>query len=371
MSEQLLSDEISVVIQGQLSHQTVELIKSVKKYLQKAEIIVSTWCGQDLNCIDYCSVDKLIVNEDPGAFVFNACENKLNNLNRIIKSSQEGIRCATRKYVLRIRSDLILTSNAILFSKDKLPCRDRHNSLFEKRILACDTFSLKIDYRRFNQMRMLFHVSDWLHFGLKSDLMELFNIPFVLEPSFTEFYKSHKKSYKDIFPNRTWRMSPEQYITSENARKIFNNMTFSEYSKFSLSDVEISEMFIINNFCIFPLRSLGFEIQKGLYKNIVMRDVFLPYMYYSESEQQRDCAKYVNANSKVVDEKLLDIPIRSARPYLHWLCTEIRHRNFYWKRVLAIPLCAVLYAAEMLINLSQNFFEKFKKILKSYNSQPQ
>ena len=131
-------------------------------------------------------------------------------------------------------------------------------------------------------------------------------------------------------------------------------MTFSEYSRFTLSDIRISEMFIINNFCIFPLRDLGVEIQKGLYRNVAMRDIFLPYMYYSEFEQRRDCAKYIT--SEVVKEELFDIPGRSSKPLLHRVYTEVRQRNFYWKQIIDIPVIVTLCIVEMLINQKRTFF---------------
>ena len=59
---------ISVVVQGPiLPFQTAICLKSIRKFLPKAEIILSTWEGSNINDLDY---DVLVLNKDPGAEIF-------------------------------------------------------------------------------------------------------------------------------------------------------------------------------------------------------------------------------------------------------------------------------------------------------------
>lgn len=97
------SQDISVVVQGAIELEYIKkLLKSIRKFLPKAEIIVSTWEGTDVNYLDY---DILQINKDPGCEVFTVFGKK-HNLNRQILSTKNGIKRTTRKYVLKIRSDM-------------------------------------------------------------------------------------------------------------------------------------------------------------------------------------------------------------------------------------------------------------------------
>ena len=98
--------------------------------------------------------------------------------------------------------------------------------MFKQKIFVYEKFSIKYDEKNEIKQRMLFHISDWCYFGLKEDLVELFNIPFVKEPDFSRYFVTHVKSVNDIHKTRLWKMSPEQYIISENAKKVFKNLNF-------------------------------------------------------------------------------------------------------------------------------------------------
>ena len=362
----LPSKEISVVIQGTVNSATITALQSIRKYLPEAEIIFSTWESTILNESITHYTDKIIFNKDPGAGVFDLSNHKLNNLNRLIISSQSGISQASRSYVLKIRSDIILRSNAILSIIDPYKKRDKTKSLFEKRIIVCDTFSLKIDCRRFYQMRLLFHISDWLYFGLKRDLAELFNIPLIDEIDFTNYYKNHQKSSNDIFPERTWKMSPEQYITSSNARKIIPDILFCEYSKFSDRDIYFSELFTINNFYVVSLETIGAYIEKDIYKGIKMNRLFLPHMYYSVSEQDKDYKKYICNSSTLPtnNSSIYKIYPVSAKPLFHRILNNYKNK-FDFSRILLLAFCVPLIFIENTINfllrITHAYFRFFKQ----------
>ena len=292
------SNEISVVIQGRIEKNTTKkCLESIKKFLPDAEIILSTWKNCSLEEIkDLYNV--LVLNIDPGATIFETKENKTNSINRIIVSSKNGIEKATKKYVLRLRSDLILKNANILKLKDNFNTRDDKFSLFKQRIFAYDIFSIKYDCKKNLKQRMLFHISDWCYLGLKEDLLKLFDLPLVSEPEFSRYFENREKPFNDMHKERLWKMSPEQYFTSENAKKIIKNLDFKNYLDITSENINISEGFIINNFRVFSTSEWGIETNKKLYKKIKMF-MHSPFNYYSKSEQLKDYKKYclkVNVN---------------------------------------------------------------------------
>src|SRR5436305_180058 len=103
--------DISIVVQGPiLNESSLNVTKNMtklichrlKKLFPESELILSTWEGVSAQEIPY---DKLILNKDPGAVWFNYLNhNDINNCNRMIISTLEGIKAASRKYILKVRS---------------------------------------------------------------------------------------------------------------------------------------------------------------------------------------------------------------------------------------------------------------------------
>ena len=121
------SNEISVIVQGKTDNYTKECLKSVRKYLPEAEIVLSTWDGDELLDIDSL-YNILVLNKDPKAVKMDVDKKYDYNLNRQLLSSKTGIDKATRPYILRMRSDSCLSSNRFLkyckFIYDN--CRNRN-----------------------------------------------------------------------------------------------------------------------------------------------------------------------------------------------------------------------------------------------------
>ena len=105
------SKDISVVVQGAINSEvTPKCLESIRKYLPEAEIILSTWEGSDVVRLDY---DKLILNKDPGGADCSRDGKGINNCNRELVSTFEGLKLANRKYALKIRSDIVFINNKI------------------------------------------------------------------------------------------------------------------------------------------------------------------------------------------------------------------------------------------------------------------
>lgn len=298
------SKNLSVVVQGAIEYGiTCRCLKSIRKFLPDAEIILSSWEGAKLDGLEGL-YDIAVLNKDPSAVIFDDSDKRLNNLNRILVSSKNGIAKASRKYVLRLRSDLELKNDNVLKLADDLPERNPAASLFRQRIFAYEIFSIKYDTKQHTRQRVLFHISDWCYFGLKEDLQEFFNLPQVKEPDFSRYFESRPKSENDIHQTRLWKMSPEQYFTSSNAAKVFKNLKFDNYLDITPENVGISEDFIINNFRVFSQKEWGISTLKKQYKNQRMLS-WLPFTYYSKSEQKKDYKRYCDPSAAYKELKFL------------------------------------------------------------------
>ena len=111
------SSDISVVVQGAVDRELApKCLTSIRKYLPKAEIILSTWEGTDVSGLDY---DMVLFNKDPGAVDLLWFDGRKNNGNRQLYSTQEGIKKTSRKYILKIRTDLFLENANFLEYWDK------------------------------------------------------------------------------------------------------------------------------------------------------------------------------------------------------------------------------------------------------------
>ena len=307
---QISSKDLSVVVQGAVSSLETSLcLKSVRKYLPEAQIILSTWKGSDVSQYDGL-YDELVLSDDPGAVIFDIKDKKTNSLNRILVSSRNGIEKTERPYVLRIRTDLVLKNDNLLRLYDNFKVRNKEKSLFKQRIFAYDIFSLKFNVCKNKTQSLLFHISDWCYFGLQEDIKELFNVAEVKEPEFSEYFKTHQKLSDDIYISRMWKMSPEQYFTYSNALKVFKNLKFENYLDVNAENIKISEDFIINNFRIFAPEEWGIYSLKKQYKrtNMEARNLF---SYYSYLTQKKDYKKYCDSSIEIKDveffEKLYEI----------------------------------------------------------------
>ena len=287
-----LVKDTSIVIVGQVNQDTVNLTTSIRQFLPASELIISTWesCYKT-KLKELLLADKVIYNKDPGAEIFDFKAKKENNVNRIIVSSQNGIKASSGQNILRIRSDMILLNARFLTLFDYLSYRDERCSLFKERVIAYPIFSIKRECRQNKYLRTLFHVSDWCYYGLKEDLTELFNIKLVKEPEFSQYFKIQTKSQNDIYPERFWRMSPEQYITSENAKKIFPSLKFDSYLDITREGLLCSDKFIFNNFLFFSPFEWGIEIAKEQYRYIDMKYEYDGADYYNKTSVLNDQIK--------------------------------------------------------------------------------
>lgn len=249
--------DISIVVQGPVilesaygitSQTTKAVCARIRQLFPNSEIILSTWNGSNVEGIPY---DNLVLSDDPGAVWFlYRDENSRLNTNRLIISTINGVKAATRKYVLKLRSDLFVGSKSFLGFFDQFPCYDDNHKCVKSRILAFSIHSLRRERSLGMEAHRPYHISDWAYFGYKEDLYNLYDIPLVDEPEFSQYFLHHRKHFPDLFPARLWRMSPEEYVTSSFFKKFFPYISYEHTQDTSHNNIEHSERLIANNFMV-------------------------------------------------------------------------------------------------------------------------
>lgn len=289
-----------MIVQGSIDKiNTPKCITSIRTFLPEAEIILSTWENSDTSSLDY---DKLVLSEDPGAIVFDLHNGKLNNINRVLLSTKRGLEKATRPYILKLRSDLVLLNDNILNYQDNFRRIDDYK-LFKNRIYSSLLFSLK--FENFNGSDKYhyrpFHISDWWYFGLNEDIKKLYDVPLVEEPAFSNYFVFNKPKPKVFlcFPYLLWRMSPEQYILSSCAKNSFPNIKFNDNSDYTPENIQQSEIIVVNNFLILDANQSGINNAKEEYVKLNLSSHVCKDGLYYPKTWLKDYKKYCDPDYKI------------------------------------------------------------------------
>lgn len=240
--------DISVVVQGAVDKEnTPRCLRSLRKYLPNAEVILSTWEGTDTSGLDY---DIVLYNEDPGGWRDGRTDIP-NNLNRQLVSSKNGIKAASRKYCVKIRSDIIFRSSRFLTYFDKFPKRDSEYQVFQERVIFCSYFFKRyLGEAQYTVHPVPFHMSDWFAFGLREDILMLFDIPLAEEPENTNYLNIHKihTARIDMF-GASHQYAPEQYIFLKCIQKKLDIPIFKNIVEYTSENIEFSNRVVASN-CI-------------------------------------------------------------------------------------------------------------------------
>lgn len=243
---------VTVVVQGYVNKkETGCTIKSVRKYLPGAKIILSTWKNCDVSEIDY---DELVLNDDPGAVECGAFPELsiMNNTNRQIVSTQNGLASCNTPYTLKLRSDLILLGKDIVSYFDMLPPPEKYR-IFKHRLLIGEIYTRhKFWYSCCGTEYVVekpFHPSDWFVFGLTDDVRKLYsNISLIRQ---SDMYNYHYK-----YPDRamgykyTWRYTSEQEIFLGVVKQSFPDLKFDDWTDYNEELCLFSKRVIFDNFLI-------------------------------------------------------------------------------------------------------------------------
>lgn len=228
-------EDISFVIQGELKSELYpEITKNIRQFFPYAEIVLASYVGTDVRGLDY---DKLALVKDPGCLHNSDQPNaKPNNVNRQIQTTLAGLKVATGKYAFKLRSDFLINGQDFLSYFNQFPMTDHKYKIFENKILAPIFFARD---PRAKKDKLPFHPSDIAFFGLRSDLLNLFDIPLMPKEEAT-YYKYKKNFY--------CRYTPEQYLWINCLRKNSKNIECDHYRDCNDSIAEETERYIASNF---------------------------------------------------------------------------------------------------------------------------
>lgn len=236
------SKDISVVVQGAIDKVTTKkCLKSIRKYLPDAEIILSTWKNSEVNGLDY---DILIENEDPRAVIYDFVYGVYNNTNRQLVSTQEGLKAANNKYILKLRTDFYLKGNNFLNYWDKFPCTNNKYKKFNHRVIVSSVYSR--EHSDVNSSALPFHPSDFYFLGEAEDIKKYFlNTPLMPDADLANY--KYKYEYNKPYLTPTMRYSPEQYFCLSFFRQ-FMNIEFDDWTDWNNENIELSKNLLFSNF---------------------------------------------------------------------------------------------------------------------------
>lgn len=233
--------EISVVVQGAVAGSKNSIpkarfteigLKSIRKYLPGATIILSTWEGTDAEGLDY---DVVIFNKDPGPNLMG--QDKTNCFRQIV-SSINGLKACKTKYAIKMRTDFELTGNKFLDYFEQfsdLPF-DPEYKILKQRVVTITTCNPN------RRTKWPFNVCDWFFFGLREDVTNIFDIPLVNK----EITVKNKNGEPYLATNP---YSPEQYIWLQFLLK-YKPIEFEYLDDISHNNIVLSEKYFANN-CVF------------------------------------------------------------------------------------------------------------------------
>lgn len=261
--------DISFVVQGAVDSSispltgepiTRSCLSSLRRYHPGAEIIFSTWKDADVSGLDY---DVLVRNDDPGAwnaFRPECGEVKLDNTNRQIVSTKNGLYAATRRYAAKIRSDMIFQGNQWMHYFDRYPARAREWRIFKSRLITCSIWARD---PRCPYSRQPLHPPDWVHIGLREDVTLLWDIDLQPEPQSSQWFALQglepplpPPAIPDVR-----RYSPEQYLWRSLLSR-YGPVRFEHRGDICDYNIRLTELSFANNLIILDLNQFPFVVHK-------------------------------------------------------------------------------------------------------------
>lgn len=259
-------DQISFVVQGPIERAvsgisgkptTQTCLESIRKWFPGSEIVLSTWNGSDVAGLTF---DRHVESTDPGPVCITRPEVSppiYNNDNRQILSTKAGLRAAGNRYALKVRSDIVVTGNQWLSCWDRYPGRVPEWRMFQERIVTANLFTRN----PLRKVRKPFHPSDWFMFGLKEDLLLLWDIDPEPEPETSHWFRDRPTPRVLHDFTNTRRYLAEQYLWKTLMTK-FGEISFDHFADASRENVRLTQLSFANNLIILDVEQLGFYLEK-------------------------------------------------------------------------------------------------------------
>ena len=297
------SKDVSIVVQGKnIAEHTYNCLKSLRTNFPDAEIIFSTYENEDIKSLDF---DILVTSADPKATLL--FDKMYNNINRILVTTRAGLQKVSRKYCLKIRSDLYFDNDKLLLDiASFFPIRDEKFAIFKNRVLFYCLWSRKFEY--INNKYLIqtpFHLSDWMCFGLTEDIKSYFEaIPLTNEPQYSNFFKNPKHRKQLFFDyNVSWRFPPEQYFAVTFFSQFFAQAKMESAQDVKPMQMEFSKQVFASNVVVCGYKECGAYVQKKEYKYASKHINWLKGIWlsgvYRYADFLADYKKYCDKNFKI------------------------------------------------------------------------
>lgn len=251
--------DISVVVQGAVVEYASICLASIREHLPGAEIVLSTWKGSNVDGLDF---DKLVLSDDPGGF---DCMNddffRKNNIDRQVVSTRAGLQASKKKYAVKLRTDFSLSSHGFLNWWGKYAKRSTE-SWFTERLISCTIFARNA---RSLEWQLPAHPSDFFFFGLRSDLLELFDMPPISDEERIWFAQKFPKEFR----YELHRFVPEQFLWMNLLRKhIACKTDLPEHAHDVRKEtIRLTERSFAGNLVLLSPEQLGIDSAKNLFNN--------------------------------------------------------------------------------------------------------
>lgn len=267
------SKDISVVVQGAIDKEnTPKCLASIRKHLPNAEIILSTWEGADVEGLDY---DIILFNKDPGGYIADLDNQRTNNCNRQIISTTAGVNKASKKYILKLRTDLILKGIEFLKYFDKMSNYKfwgKKYKVFSQKVIVLTLFTRHYIGNGTKRYNTPFHVSDWVLFGCNDDIKNIWSIPLQQEPEFSQYFINKPERQHYEYPTRTWKFPPEQYIFYNFFKKFNSEIFMQDMLNYDPKLITLSDKYIKSNFII--LSPAQFSLYTEKYDDVKLENFY-------------------------------------------------------------------------------------------------
>jgi len=321
MASTINSDQITVVIQGNIRPETVDVAASVRRVLPGAAVVLSTF-EQEADKAAGIAVDRLVLSTDPGPMP-GYTRSKVagpNNINRQIVSTQVGFAVVTTPFALKLRSDAILVNDNFIALFEGV-----HRASPKPRIVASSFFTR----HPCGISGYTYHVSDWFHFGHTDHLKDLWSAKLMSVHDATWFdNRRHEWTSTPSARRFRGRFTPEQHICVQYAKR-HGYVTPDYFNHRHPAIVEDAKRFLANEFIIDTPSQLGFvlpkyqHVEKSAYQRmdcVFYRDWLMLFDIY--------CAK----RSQTVRLNKREAQLLFARTFRHFLSGGVLLYKWFEKR---------------------------------------
>jgi len=181
----------------------------------------------------------------------------LNNVNRLITSTKNGLHAAARPYAIKMRTDMVLTGTGFLGYFRRYTARCEAWKILRERVVSSTVYAR--NPRRFPPFP--FHPSDMFFFGCHEDVLDIWDIPLAPEPETARWFETRPRPVPESDEGALSRYVPEQYIWLTFLHK-YGDVVFDHKSDLSGDAINISELTIANNLALIEPSKLNVEFLK-------------------------------------------------------------------------------------------------------------